>query len=100
MLDNQVLSKYFHSGKAGASKQGELSTAVSVGELSLQLLAGLGLQPQEKEQEGQLHHHQLPTLSCNPAEQPPRAECGRPEERTWRAEWSPARVNAPAGCQT
>ena len=25
-----------------------------------------------------LHHHQLPTLHCSPAKQPPRAERGRP----------------------
>ena len=49
---------------------------------------------------GPLHRHQLPTLGCEPAEQPPRAECGGPEERTWRTKWSPARVNALAGCPT
>ena len=92
-----MLSKYFHSGKAGAAKQGKLSPPVRVGELSLQLL--VGLQPQEKEQEEQLHHHQLPTPATTLPSSPPRAERGRPT-CTWRTKWSPAQVNTLAGCQT
>ena len=63
------------------------------------LSAAPELQPQEKEQEGQLHHHQLPTLHCSPAKQPPRAERGRPT-CTWRTKWSPVQVNTLAECQT